>query len=69
MITKLELQLDGNGNKALRIVTDNGTVRVQTNGNLPITHRYGIGLETVAEVIEYVHSCGTNREKEIMKLA
>lgn len=48
------LSRDTNGNKTLRVKTEGSRARsVQTNGNLPRTHRDGIGAWTPGEVETY----------------
>jgi hypothetical protein len=54
MKTKLKLGRDINGNKRLIIKEgDKRAKSIQTNGNLPLTHRDGIGSWTMAEVEAY----------------
>lgn len=48
--------MDINGNKTLYILRGDKTLRIQTNGNLPKTHRDGIGSWTEAEVDAYHRS-------------
>ena len=49
----MKIKMDKNGNKTLYIVRDNKTSRIQTNGNLPMTHRDGIGSWTEYEIDLY----------------
>jgi len=57
---------DKNGNKILRCSSVEGGFSVQTNGNLPRTHRDGVTVETDAEVCEYVARHGTDRQRRIL---
>jgi hypothetical protein len=50
----MKIYIDSNGNKTLKI---NGK-RIQTNGNLPETHRLGIGAWTEKEVAKYLTQIG-----------
>ena len=64
-----KLGRDINGNSLVRISA--AGIRgfsIQTNGNLPQTHRNGVGDYTHAEVVGYVSTCGTPRQKSIMGL-
>ena len=63
----MKIKRDVNGNKIL-VVTgkDLGVSRgfsVQTLGNLPLTHKYGIADFTGSELFEYVKSHGTIKQK------
>ena len=58
---------DKNGNKLLRVKTSGrGGFSIQTNGNLPQTHRDGVTSETDAEVCAYVRRHGTARQRRIL---
>lgn len=57
---------DVNGNKILRVQSREGGFSIQTNGNLPQTHRDGVTSETDAEVCAYVAKHGTERQKRIL---
>lgn len=46
----MQLKMDVNGNKTLYLGKGH---KIQTNGNLPETHRNGIGPWTYWEVMEY----------------
>lgn len=60
---------DTNGNKTVRVIPSTGRgFSIQTNGNLPITHRDGIHRDTGAEVELYVRKHGTARQKAIMDI-
>jgi len=68
---KLRVGFDFNGNKILSIkAAGGGGFSIQTNGNLPATHRmdtqtldYDIALR---ELTDYVNNYGTKRQKTIM---
>lgn len=52
--TTYTIARDKNGNKTLRVKEGDSRARsIQTNGNLPRTHRDGIGEWTPAEVAAY----------------
>ena len=58
---------DRNGNKLVHVKTSGrGGFSIQTNGNLPQTHRDGVTVETDAEVCAYVAAHGTTRQKRIL---
>lgn len=57
---------DKNGNKTLRCSSREGAFTIQTNGNLPSTHRNWVTVETDAEVCAYVAKYGTARHKRIL---
>ena len=57
---------DKNGNKILRCSSVEGGFTIQTNGNLPATHRDGVTTGTDAEVCEYVARHGNARRKRIL---
>ena len=57
---------DKNGNKTLRCSSVEGGFSIQTNGNLPRTHRDGVTVETDAEVCEYVARHGGDRRRRIL---
>ena len=62
---KLEIKKDRNGNKTLSVKTlENRAFSIQTNGNLPETHRDGITQGTGKELINYLLET-----KEIAKLS
>ena len=50
---------DINGNKTLKF----GRYSVQTNGNLPETHRRGVCDSTLAELRDYVNKYGTEKQR------
>ena len=57
---------DRNGNKTLRCSSVEGGFTIQTNGNLPRTHRDGVTVETDAEVCAYVRGLGNERRRRIL---
>lgn len=57
---------DRNGNKTLRCSSREGAFTIQTNGNLPQTHRDGVTSETDAEVCAYVRGLGNERRRRIL---
>jgi len=66
-VTKYKTSLDLNGNKVVRITFPNGrNLSIQTNGNLPETHRKGVCQATDKEVKTYVLSYGTKRQKALV---
>lgn len=55
MNTAYTISRDANGNKTLRVkIGDARAFSIQTNGNLPTTHRDGIGRHTQPEVDAYL---------------
>lgn len=50
------LKMDINGNKTLHAFFRGKKRTVQTNGNLPTTHRNGIGPWTERELEEYLRA-------------
>lgn len=56
----MTLTHDRNGNRYLRIPGMRG---IQTNGNLPRTHRDGVGPWTQGEVSEYVRKYGSKGQR------
>jgi len=60
---------DRNGNKVVHVKTSGrGGFTIQTNGNLPRTHRCGVTVETDAEVCAYVAKHGSDRHKRILDI-
>ena len=52
---KLKIRKDRNGNKIVYVKTlENRAFSIQTNGNLPGTHRNGISEQSEKEVIQYL---------------
>lgn len=63
----LSLSRDRNGNRVLLVRRGPGRgFSIQTNGNLPRTHRDGVGPWTEGEVRAWVAAYGTDREKALM---
>lgn len=64
--------LDINGNKTLAVERQDilsfptRGFNIQTNGNLPRTHRDGIGPWTYPEVREYVLKFGSERQRDLL---
>ena len=60
---------DKNGNKVLRITPDTGRgFSIQTLGNLPSTHRDGVGAWTAEEVAAHVGQHGTDKQRVALGL-
>jgi len=57
---------DTNGNKVVHCSSREGGFTIQTNGNLPATHRDGVTVETDAEVCAYIRRHGTDRQRRIL---
>lgn len=57
---------DKNGNKIVHCSSREGGFTIQTNGNLPQTHRDGVTAGTDAEVCAYVAKHGNARRKRIL---
>ena len=58
---------DKNGNKVVRIIPHTGRgFSIQTLGNLPTTHRDGVGAWTAGEVKAHVLAYGTAHQKSII---
>jgi hypothetical protein len=61
---------DSNGNKVCRVSCGGERgFSIQTNGNLPNTHRDGVCKLTEHEVETYILSHGTKRQKAILAAA
>lgn len=59
--------IDRNGNSIVRVtVPGYRSFTIQTNGNLPETHRNGICPATGGEVRAYVREFGTARQRELI---
>lgn len=59
--------IDRNGNSIVRITIPGArSFSVQTNGNLPETHRDGICPATEGEVRAYVRQFGTARQRGLI---
>jgi hypothetical protein len=60
---------DKNGNKLVHVKTSGrGGFSIQTNGNLPGTHRDGVTSATDAEVCAYVRRHGSDRRKRVLDI-
>jgi len=58
---------DLNGNRVCRVkIAGYRGFSIQTNGNLPRTHRDGVGPWTPGEVSNYVKQFGTKRQKDLL---
>lgn len=57
----MKLTVDRNGNRVLRVAPG---LSIQTNGNLPRTHRDGIGHWSVGEVVDWVRDYGTPKQRQ-----
>ena len=69
-MTTYKTGYDINGNKIVRVIPDNGRgFSIQTNGNLPNTHRDGVWHQTPDEVTAYVKAYGTKRQKGLLGIA
>lgn len=66
----MKISRDTNGNKILKVeksdLAGNKGFSVQTLGNLPMTHRDGIGSYTWGELVSYVRQYGTERQKDLI---
>lgn len=59
--------IDANGNKIVKIKPATGRgFSIQTNGNIPQTHRDGVGAWTDGEVREYVRKVGTASQRRAL---
>ena len=55
------------GNRVLRVGVEGGRgFAIQTNGNLPRTHRDGIGPWTLGELADWVQRHGTERQRAVL---
>lgn len=62
-----KLSRDRNGNRVLRVsIPGVRGFSIQTNGNLPKTHRDGVGPWTSSEVRQWVQAYGTKRQKALL---
>jgi hypothetical protein len=70
MKTLFTISRDKNGNKTCKIRPLTGRAfSIQTNGNLPETHRNGVSDATRGEVLEYVSKFGTKKQCELLSLS
>jgi hypothetical protein len=69
-MTTYTLGRDINGNKTLRVsVPGARAFTIQTNGNLPKTHRDGVSPSyTPSEVSAYVRAYGTAKQRDLLNL-
>jgi hypothetical protein len=68
-MNRYSIARDRNGNRILRVQPSHGRgFSIQTNGNLPRTHRDGVGDWTVTEARDYVTRHGTPRQKRVMEV-
>jgi hypothetical protein len=69
----MKIAFNTNGNRVLKLSSDDlGGARgfsIQTLGNLPMTHRDGVGSHTDGEMRDYLRKHGTKRQKELYRLA
>jgi len=64
---RFKLDRDRNGNSIVRVHPETGRAfSVQTNGNLPRTHRDGVGSYTHIEVWDHIMRHGTERQFELL---
>ena len=64
---KFKVSQDKNGNKILQVKPGNGRgFSIQTNGNLPDTHRNGVNEHTSEEVKQWVEAYGTKSQKALV---
>ena len=69
MTTKITIGIDGNGNRIVRVKPATGRAfAIQTNGNLPATHRDGITAATLAEIAAHVAQYGTAKHRAALDL-
>ena len=67
MKTQYKTSKDKNGTKVVRIIPDTGRgFSIQTLGNLPTTHRDGVGMWTAGEVDAHVLAYGTAHQKSVI---
>jgi hypothetical protein len=61
---KFKIGIDVNGNKVCKVmVPGERGFSIQTNGNLPHTHRDGVGAWTEGEVVAHVLQYGTENQR------
>lgn len=64
----MRISHDKNGNKTLLVkVEGQRGFSIQTLGNLPETHRYGVNPSTKGEVFSFIAEHGTKRQKELLQ--
>jgi len=64
-IQQITTKMSSNGIKCANIQCVDGSFIIQTNGNLPRTHRDGVYTWSADEVYSYVKKHGTARQKRI----
>jgi len=66
---KIQILMDDNGNTIAKVTNGKASFSIQTNGNLPVTHRNGkAGLnkgQTKAEIALHLSKHGTDRQRAI----
>ena len=66
---KFKVSQDKNGNKTLQVKPKSGRgFSIQTNGNLPDTHKNGVTEQTFGEVKAYVEAYGTKNQKSLVAI-
>jgi hypothetical protein len=66
-MTTYTIDRDRNGHRIVRVtVPGYRPFTIQTNGDLPQTHRRGICSETAGEVAQWVHEYGTERQRMLL---
>jgi len=64
-MTQYKMSRDYNGNKTVQVkVPGERAFSIQTNGNLPKTHRTNVSDEQ--EILDYVKTYGSLRQKRLM---
>lgn len=66
-MNQFKIAMDRNGNRVVRCQVEGARgFSIQTNGNLPKTHRDGVGPWTPSEVSQWVKTYGTKRQRELL---
>lgn len=66
-MTAYTMSRDVNGNRTLRVKPKSSRAfTIETNGNLPETHRQGVCEATPSEVSAYVRQFGTERQRQLL---
>lgn len=66
---KMKLVKDRNGLRALRVTyPGRRAFNIQTNGNMPITHKDGVGVWTRKELVDYIENHGTRRQQGLLRM-
>lgn len=64
-MTNFKVTRDRNGNRVVKVYGEGFRgFLIQSNGNLPKTHRDGLGPWTEGEVRTYVRSYGTDHQRD-----